>query len=119
MQVNFKARILEVGEKREVGKEKKYTVVDVVVEECADKYPATLQIGFWGESVAKAQSLHVGDVAEFTCDVSGRRWPNPTSGKVSYFTSFRAYKCELVGAAVNADPAQSSITPEEDEALPF
>lgn len=70
MKTKFKAKVLEIGQLKELPNLQKQTIIVKGI----GKYPVTTDIEFLGKNINKLKNIKVGDFALFICEIRCNKW---------------------------------------------
>lgn len=83
----------------------------VVLEQDSGRFTNYIPIEFIQESCDSVDSLKIGDEAEITFELTGRKWQRDAASEVKYFLNAQASSFRVIG---NAAPAAA-----DDEGAPM
>ena len=102
------SKVTKIYQQETVGTDKQK---QVFVVETQDQYPKKIALEAWSKTLDYLAKVKVGDTVKVSFDVSSREYND------KWYTSAKAFKIEVVGAA-QAAPQQEWVTPAEQN-LPF
>ena len=75
----------------------------VVLEQDSGRFTNYIPVEFIQESCDSVDSLKVGDEAEITFELTGRKWQKDAASEVKYFLNAQASSFKVVGSGPAAD----------------
>ena len=89
------------------------------VVETPSQYPQQILLQWTQDKCSLLDGLQVGQEIDVHLNIRGRSWANP-QGETKYFNTLEAWKIEVLGGTVQAQPRQvTTPTNEEEDDLPF